>query len=180
MNPPRIKITHKENETTIEIFPVQDAFKSRILLVWLVVWTLCGIIVFSQFFSNMSREEKLLMAVWMAFWAYFEFKITSVYAWRKNGSERIVITPEQFIYSSLQSQKVIKKEYYLENLSDLEMYEFGKNNFTDSFQTSYWVKGNESIFFTNFGAKIGFGFQLNKEEAAQVFQAIHKKIKRKK
>ena len=59
----RIKITQKEGETTLEILPIKDAFKSNLLFAWLLVWTLCGIIVFSQFFSNLSREEKLLMAV---------------------------------------------------------------------------------------------------------------------
>ena len=97
----RIKITQKGNETIIEILPLRDAFKTRLLFSWLLVWTLCGILVFSQFFSNLSREEKLLMAVWMAFWAYFEYKISKVYVWRKNGSEKISITAESLTYSEI-------------------------------------------------------------------------------
>ena len=116
----------------------------------------------------------------MAFWAYFEFKISSVYTWRKKGSEKIVINAESLTYIELHSSKPIKKEYYLENISDLELYEFGKNNFSDSFQSSYWVKGSETVFFKNFGAKVGMGFQLSKEEANQLYQVIQKKIKRKK
>ena len=176
----RIQINQKENETVIEIAPINEASKATLLLVWLIVWTLCGIVVFSQFFSNLSKEEKLMMAVWMAFWAYFEYKISSVYVWRKNGKEKITLNNDSIIYSQIISGKETAKEYIIENISDLKTIEFGKNNFSESFQNSYWVKGNESVYFTHLSQKIGLGLQLNKDEAQQVLQAIAKRLKKKK
>jgi hypothetical protein len=180
MNTSRIKINQQENETSISIFPIKNVLKSRLLLAWLIIWTLCGIIVFSQFFSNMSKEEKLAMAIWMAFWVYFEYKISTAFAWRKNGFEKIRVTNELLIYSKLIGSKETKTEYLLDNISDLQVYEFGKNHFSDSFQSSYWVQGNECIFFSYFGVKKGMGLQLSKEEANQVFQSINKKLKKRK
>lgn len=177
---PRIQISSKEATTHIEINPVRDPLKTNLLVAWLIVWTICGIIVFSQFFSNMSREEKLLMAVWMAFWAYFEFKIGTAYLWRKSGVEHLSIDSEKLVYSRIVSGKAETKSYVTDTISNLAVYEFGKNSFSDSFQSSYWVKGNECVFFEYFGQKIGMGLQLNKEEATQLHKAIQKALKTKK
>lgn len=175
----RLSISQREQALLIEIHPIQDKTKSNLLLAWLVVWTLCGILVFSQFFTNMSKEEKLLMAVWMAFWAYFEFKIGNAYLWRKNGKELISIDQDNLVYKQLVGQKTSTKSFLLDNISALSVYEFGKNNFSDSVQSSYWVKGNETVFFTHFGSKVGLGLQLNKEEATLLFQTIKKQLKKK-
>ena len=180
MNTSRIKINQQENETSIIIFPIKNVLKSRLLLAWLIVWTLCGIIAFSQFFSNMSKEEKLTMAIWMAFWVYFEYKISTAFTWRKSGYEKISVTNEQLTYCQFIGSKETKVEYLLDNITELKVYEFGKNHFSDSFQSSYWVQGNECILFTYFGAKKGMGLQLSKEESNQVFQAINKKLKKRK
>lgn len=177
---PRIQVSAKDLTTHIEITPLRDPLKTNLLVAWLVVWTLCGIIVFSQFFSNMSREEKLLMAVWMAFWAYFEFKIGTAYLWRKSGVEHISIDSEKLVYSRIVSGKAETKSYSTDTISNLEVYEFGKNSFSDSFQSSYWVRGNESVFFTYFGQKIGLGLQLNLEEATLLYKAIQRAFKTKK
>lgn len=178
-NSTRIGVSQREQSLTIEIHPIQDKTKSNLLLAWLLVWTLCGVLVFSQFFSNMSKEEKLLMAVWMAFWAYFEYKIGNAYLWRKSGKELISIDQENLIYKQQVGQKVNSKSFLLDNISELSVYEFGKNNFSDSVQNSYWVKGNETVFFMHFGSKIGIGLQLNKEEANQLFHLLKKQLKKK-
>ncbi|HRH63361.1 MAG TPA: hypothetical protein PLI68_08540 [Bacteroidia bacterium] len=177
MKSKRVKIVQDKQNTSLEIIPENDTVKTNLLLAWLIVWTICGIIIFSQFFSNMSREEKLLMAVWMAFWAYFEYKIGNTYLWRKNGSEKIQISSDMLTYNLTISGKSIEKKFPLSSLSNLELYPFGKNNFSESLQSSYWVRGNESVFFTCDGVKIGVGFQLNLEEARQVLQCIQKKLK---
>ncbi|MBK9672075.1 MAG: hypothetical protein IPP56_13385 [Bacteroidetes bacterium] len=177
MKSKRVKIVQDKQITSIEIVPENDTTKTNLLLAWLIVWTICGIIIFSQFFSNMSREEKLLMAVWMAFWAYFEYKIGSTYLWRKNGSEKILISSDTLSYNITISGKTIEKKFSLIAISNLEIYPFGKNNFSESLQSSYWVRGNESVFFTHEGTKIGVGFQLNLDEARQVQQCIQKKLK---
>lgn len=177
MKSKRIKIVQDKQITSLEIVPENDTTKTNLLLAWLVLWTICGMIIFSQFFSNMSREEKLLMAVWMAFWAYFEYKIGSTYLWRKNGSEKIIISSDTLDYSITVSGKTTEKKFPLNAISNLEIYPFGKNNFSESLQSSYWVRGNESVFFTFEGAKIGVGLQLNREEAEQLFHTIQKKIK---
>jgi hypothetical protein len=115
----------------------------------------------------------------MEFWVYFEYKISIAYAWRKNGSERITITNESLIYEQINGTKTAKKEYTLSNLSELKSYEFGKNNFSDSLQSSYWVKGNESVFFSHFAEKVGMGLQLKEQEAKQLCQVLQKALRRK-
>ncbi len=176
----RLRISQSDASLNIEIIPYRDSFKSNLLFAWLLVWTLCGIIVFSQFFSNMSKEEKLLMAVWMAFWAYFEYKIGNAYLWRKNGKEQISFDQNNIEYKRIIGKKITAKSFVIDNISDITIYEFGKNNFSDSFQNSYWVIGNETVFITNFDVKSGFGLQLTKEDATRLLQAIKKFIKRKK
>ena len=180
MNSKRITSSQKEQEFHIEINPYRNTGKSKLLLIWLVIWTFCGMIVFSQFFSNMSKEEKLYMAIWMAFWGYFEYAISKVYVWRKSGMEKIIFKGEQMIHQIVNGKQKQEHSYFFESMIDLASHEFGENQLTDSMQSSYWVKGNECIFFNYMGSKKGLGFQLNKEEANQLLSLLVKEIKRRK
>lgn len=94
----------------------------------------------------MSEEEKLLMAVWMAFWAYFEYKIGNAYLWRKNGKEQISFDQNNIEYKRIIGKKITAKSFVIDNISDITIYEFGKNNFSDSFQNSYWVIEEMKLF----------------------------------
>ena len=63
-------VQHKQvgNIVEIEIHPVISPAQLNIIRVWLTIWTLSGLVIFSQFFTAAPKETKIFLALWMAFW----------------------------------------------------------------------------------------------------------------
>ncbi len=85
----RISIKRSDNEVSIVILSFREKIKNIMLSIYLVLWSLSGIIVFSQLLVIPDKNTKLALFVWLCFWAYFEFKISKAYMWRKFGVEKI-------------------------------------------------------------------------------------------
>ena len=61
------------------------------LLVWIILFSLCGLAIVSQFFENYDAQTKVFFGVYVAFWLFFEFKVIYAYRWRKQGEEKIIL-----------------------------------------------------------------------------------------
>ena len=94
MSEERLKIAKKEDELVITIKAFGDSRKQKILLLWIVLFSLCGIAIMSQFFGDYDNETKVFFGVYVAFWLFFEFKVVYAYRWRKYGVERIIVDKE--------------------------------------------------------------------------------------
>ena len=66
-----------------------DKKKTNLLFLWLLAWTISGVIVIGNYFTIMQDKTKLLLIIWIAFWAYFEFKIVRVFMWKQFGKEKL-------------------------------------------------------------------------------------------
>ena len=84
----RIKINKSEDKFEITIKSFINNKKQKLLLVWIVLFSFCGLAIISQFFGNYNAETKVFFGVYIAFWIYFEFKVIYAYRWRKYGEEK--------------------------------------------------------------------------------------------
>ena len=75
----RISIKRSEKGISIVIISLKEKTKNILLTIYLFLWSISGIIVFSQYLVAPDPNTKLAMLVWMAFWAYFEYKIFKAY-----------------------------------------------------------------------------------------------------
>ncbi len=90
------RIQLSNDRKTLEIPSIEDPTKLKILIVWFVLWTVSGMVVFSQFFMPSTRDVKLMYAIWMAFWAYFEYKASVLLSWRRKGKEILQFSESGF------------------------------------------------------------------------------------
>lgn len=90
----KIEYIEENNELTILIYPLYDKRKQNMLTTWLVLFSLCGIAIISQFFYDYPTSTKLFFVVYLIFWLFFEFKVIYAIRWRKYGKEVITIDNE--------------------------------------------------------------------------------------
>lgn len=168
----QISVKRNEDELSIVILAMSEKLKNRLLLVWLTLWTLGGLIVFSQYFTITDPNTKIAVIVWIGFWLYFEYKITIAYLWRRNGKEVIKLRNNKLFYKRDVAGRGKFKTYQLDYIKNLRITETKENSFMESLNNSYWVIAGEKLIFDYYGKEIKFGVQLQDEDAKALIKLI--------
>lgn len=172
----RISIKRIGDETSIVILSTVDILKKKLLFVWFALWTICGIIVFTQYFVMDDEQTKVAIIVWMGFWAYFEYKTFKAVMWRSFGMEKIKIRDRKLFYKKAVRGRGKIKVYEFDFIKDFKVMESKENSFFENLNNSYWVIAGEKLTFDYYGKEIKFGFQLNDEDAKALFKFIKNKM----
>lgn len=175
----RSSILIKEQVFSLVILPTDDKKKVNLLFLWLMAWTVSGFIVLANYFKLTNDNAKLMIIVWLAFWAYFEFKITKVYMWKRFGKEKLWVKNGTLLYQQDINGKGKVKEFDLNLISDFSLIPLTTGSIADTFAQTFWVKGGERIEFTSQAKLIKFGMQLNDEDANKIITALSKFLKNK-
>ncbi len=174
----RSSVLIKDNVFSLVILPTENKRKTNLLFLWLMAWTVSGIIVVMNYFKLSQENAKLFIIIWLAFWAYFEFKIIRVFMWKRFGKEKLWIKNGSVFYQQETSGRGKINEYDLNLVSDFSLIEIEKDNFADAFAQTFWVKGGERIQFTSQSQLIKFGMQLSDEESKKIVASITKFMKK--
>jgi hypothetical protein len=170
----RISLAEVNGTSSLIISPDYDPSKQKWLWLWVILWTLAGLIVFAQLLGNYTREEKLFLGVWLAFWFYFEYVGVYALLWKIKGFERLLINQESFIYSKNIGKSGKKQVFYKQNITALNTIDISEKSLIFNLSSSYWNRGNESIEIRVNGKDIKFGLKLSKPEAASVVSFLRK------
>jgi hypothetical protein len=173
----RVSILKKEGLLSIVILPTVDKKKLGLLFLWLLAWTVCGIIVFMNYFKMQDRQAKLFIIIYLSFWAYFEYKILRAFIWKRFGQEKIWVKEGFLNYQRAVNGKGKIKDYDLELVQDLKLIDVHHSSWADTINQSFWVKGGERIQFSVQAKTIFLGMQLNDEEASKVFNELKHVLK---
>jgi hypothetical protein len=174
----RASLSIKENVFSLVIIPTHQKKKTGLLFLWLFAWTISGIIILSSYPQLRDDRAKLMLIVWLAFWAYFEFKIIRVFMWKRFGKEKLWIKSGMVHYQQDINGRGKVKQYDANLLTDFIVINVEKTNFADSFSQSFWVKGGERLEFLCQGKKVKFGMQLPDEDAVKIMAELKKFLKK--
>ena len=122
------RIQLSNDRKTLEIPSIADATKLKILMVWFILWTISGMIVFTQFFVPTSRDVKVWYAVWMAFWAYFEYKASVLLSYRRKGKEILQFSESGFTFRRDINGRGIDKVYERAEIKNIRTVDFNQRN----------------------------------------------------
>ncbi|MEI8135945.1 MAG: hypothetical protein WCH21_01315 [Bacteroidota bacterium] len=172
----RISILKKEGLLSIVILTTVDKKKLGILFLWLFAWTVCGVIVFINYFKLQNQAAKIFLIGYMAFWAYFEFKIVRAFIWKKNGKEKLWIQDGIVYYQREVNKKGKIKEYNISLIDDFKIIDLSNTSLADTINQSFWIKGGERLEFISQGIAVRFAMQVSDEEARALFNEINKFI----
>ena len=174
---PRISILKKDNILSIVILATESKRKLWGLFLWLLAWTICGLIIISYFPQARDEKQKIFIFIYAAFWLYFEFRIIRVYTWRKWGKEKIWISNGKLHYQWEISGRGKIKEYDLERVGKFRLKELNRTSLADTLNQSFWIKGGERIEFDFVGKTIPLGMQISDEEARQIIKEVNQLLR---
>jgi len=175
----RSSILIKDNIFSLVILPTAEKKKVNLLFLWLLAWSASGVIVMANYFSLTQDKAKLMLIIWLGFWAYFEFKIIQVYMWKRFGKEKLWIKNGLLQYQQNINGRGKIREFDLNLISNFSLIELTNGSIADTFSQTFWVKGGERIEFTTQSQVVKLGMQLNDEEAAKIISALQKFLKTK-
>jgi len=173
----RSSILTKESLFSLVILPTGDKKKTNLMFLWLFAWTVSGAIIIANYFTLTNQSTKLFVIIWLAFWAYFEFKIARVYMWKRFGKEKLWIKNGILNYKQDINGRGKTKEYDINLVKDIELIPVESTNFADVFNQSFWVKGGERIGFTCQSKYVKFGLQLSDDDAKKIISELKKQLK---
>lgn len=172
----RISFKDNKDNITFVIYPPKVGYKKHLVLTWFILWLLVGGYVSSQFFYEYSDQEKIALFIFMAFWLYFAVRVFKTLLYLYKGREYIKVDETALRVKRATGQYGKAKQYFLENLTKLNVVEMKSTSVQKVFEDSIWVKGSDRIQFEYMGKHYGFGRKLNEQDAKMVFQIITKRI----
>ena len=170
------RIQLSNDRKTLEIPSIADATKLKILMVWFILWTISGMIVFTQFFVPTSRDVKVWYAVWMAFWAYFEYKASVLLSYRRKGKEILQFSESGFTFRRDINGRGIDKVYERAEIKNIRTVDFKDKKVIARVQPLYWNMGYETVLVDYKGKDEALGLQLTEEEAQQVVKIMKQRL----
>ncbi|MEQ8908752.1 MAG: hypothetical protein RIC95_06140 [Vicingaceae bacterium] len=172
----RISTEKKADGLLIKIKAYRDEDKQKLLTVWLGAWTLCGLAIISQLFTEVDRELKTLIIVFFAFWGYFEYLVVKAFRWRKSGEEQFFITEENLQYGRTYNNRGFLKPYRKDLINKLRTIDGETNTFVRVFSDSYWVIGGERLAFSAGGKVIPCGLRLTDKESKKLLKLVNQEL----
>lgn len=169
----RISIFKKENVLSVVILSTTEKMKLRLMFLWLMAWTVCGIIVFANYFRVTDQNSKLFIIIYLAFWFYFEFNIIRTFMWKRNGKEKLWIKDGALHYQREINGKGKIQDFDLNVISPLELIELKPTRFSDTINQSFWIKGGERLQFQSQSKLVLLGMQITDEEAKKIMKEIN-------
>ena len=175
----RSSILIKDQVFSLVVLPTDNKKKVNLMFLWLLAWSVSGVIVIANYFTLHQESAKLFIIIWLAFWAYFEFKIVRVYMWKRFGKEKLWIKNGKLLYQQDINGRGKIREFDLNLVSDFSIVELTPGSIADTFSQTFWVKGGERIEFTCQSKIMKFGMQLEDNEAKKIITALNKFLKKK-
>jgi len=168
----RISILKKEKLLSIVILPTTDKKKLAIMFLWIMAWSVCGVIIIMNYFNLRDQNQKLFILVFLSFWTYYEYKIIRAFTWKKWGKEKLWIQNEILHYQREINGKGKVKEYNKELINELKLVEVDEANFSHQINQSFWIKGGERLEFNYQSKVVRFGMQIKDDEARTILKEI--------
>lgn len=173
----KIDIKEEKNSITITIFPNYNQQKQNLLMVWMVLFSLCGAAIISQFFFDYPKSIKIFFIVYLVFWLFFEFKVIYAIRWRKFGKEIITIDNEGVFLTKNIAQRGITEKIELENISSVDILKHKDKPIYD-ISSSYWNTNHYTLYFLVNEKQIPFGVDLSEKQAKKLLKIAKEHVKK--
>ena len=171
----RIDIENKENKLEIVIKSYLNEKKQQLLLIWIVLFSLCGVAIFTQFFQDYDAGTKVFFGVYVAFWIFFEFKVIYAYRWRKYGEERIIVENDQLILIKTIGKRGVTQHFDFDDIVKIDFFKYENSGFVKSMNSSYWNINKYHIVLHLKNTTVPFGIDLESKDAKQIINELRKR-----
>ncbi len=173
----RISFLDGNKKTTLVIYPQDITWVKAAMGAWVGMWyAIGGVVIWSFFVLPLSDQEKIILAIFLAFWFYFAFRVTRSFFWFLWGKEMVKIDEVAFYYKKSIKGYGKSVPYYIENIKKMEVILPKEKSIQAAWEKSPWVPGGERIEFEYLGKPVRFGRKLNQKDTELLFKLVTKKI----
>ena len=174
----RLIIQKNNNRLKINIKAFQEKSKQKLLLLWIVLFSFCGVAILSQFFQGYDSNYKIVFTVYLVFWMFFEYKVIYAYRWRKWGEEKIILENNQISLTKKIKGRGITQSIELDKVKKIAAFNTNKASFFKTMNHSYWVVNNYKLAFYLEKSVIPFAIDVSDKEAKLILNELKKGKKR--
>jgi hypothetical protein len=174
----RVSIDRTEGRFSVVISPRLSPLKRNLLVLWLLLWTLCGAYIFyARTEMPEGSAQRQYFLAFLAFWAYFELRMLRVVLWRLKGFELWRVKDGRLTVKDSILGLGSANHYFIENIKQLGFLQIDLSSFKWQLNESPWVIGGERIGFEHLGKKVVIGKGLHNEEAKQLVLELKRAMK---
>jgi hypothetical protein len=170
----RIKVKKEAHKLEITIKAFYDASKQKMLFAWIILFSLCGISIITQFFQDYDANYKIIFGVYLAFWLFFEFKVIYAYRWRRFGEEKISIENNQIILSKTIGKRGVTQQFNWEEIKKIDLLKNDRTSFLKSMNSSYWNINKFHLALYLEKSIVPFAIDINNKEASTILNELRK------
>lgn len=172
----RVRIEEGATGLRVRIAAYRESAKQRILTLWVVLWSLCGLFVAAQLFTAIPGQQKLILIVFLAFWGYFEYMALYALIWRYSGEEELRIGEGELLIESRILSKKKAARYALSKVKALRVIEHEEEAFRTQLESAYYVLGRPMLGFEYDGTPVRFGEKLSETEAKELATRLNRTL----
>lgn len=172
----RISFVDEKKKTTIVISP-EDVFWHKALLgAWFCMWLVIGGTMMWSLSLKLSDQEKIIVFVFLVFWAYYAIRVGRTFFWLLWGKEMIKVDETALTIKNTIKSYGKAVPYYLENIKKIRVNTVEANSIQAVWEKSPWIRGGERIEFDYMGKTIRFGRKVGDKDVKVLFNLLTKRI----
>ncbi len=172
----RVRIEEEKGSTLICISAYHERGKQRILVLWILLWSLCGVYVASRLFMDLPGKERIAYFIFIAFWAYFEYMTVHTAIWRAYGEERIWVSNGELLYEQAIGKHGRPYRIPIGNIRKVQLVEPDERSFSQHFESSYYVKGRMAVAIEHGDKITRSGEKLSPQEARDLVKRLKQEL----
>jgi hypothetical protein len=173
----RISFVDEKKKTTVVIHSDAASWVKTVMGGWVAMWLAIGAIVIWSFSTfDFTGQEKIILVIFLTFWAYYANRVTRSWLWLIWGKELIKIDETSFMYKKSVRKIGKATPYYLENITKLRVSHPEERSLQAAWEKSPWIVGGERMEFDYMGKVIKFGRKLDEKDSKLLFKFLTRKI----
>lgn len=175
----RITFEHTEDQLRVNIQQNIPPPQMAMLTVWLALWCCLEVAVLYFWTQEPSQGNAAVgYAIYSAFWAFFAFRISKVWLWRRRGMEVITVDRRGMSIANAFGSRGLPDFFAHGRYSLPKRVEDNPQQILRTFEQAFWSMGGETLQFTSGKRTMVLGKQLSDRDADTLLKQLHASIRR--
>ena len=169
----------ESEQLRIDITQQTSARNMGLLSVWLVLWlSLEAVVLYFWTQEPTAGNAWLGYAIYSAFWAFFAFRMSKVWLWRRRGTEVITVDRRGVSVAMTFGQRGLPDFFAHGAFKGLRRVEENPTQIMRTFEQAFWSMGGETLQFNAGRRTMVFGKQLVDRDADGLLRLLRPAIER--
>jgi hypothetical protein len=168
----RVSVERSKEKMTVVISARLPRFQEGLLLMWVLLWTACGVVFIHQFIIMQNGSPRAFMLGICVFWLFYEFRVGRTLLWRLRGFELWRVKNGVFTIKDSIFGYGKARDWFIANITELGTLTIDRSDWRFQFTNSFWTMAGERLGFAHLQKRVAFGKGLSDEEAQALLKIL--------